>query len=87
MRKVSNLEPFKNDITVVVGEGAPKISDRKWRRGEGVHANSDITTKKILHKFLSFTSFWSPRQQLSFGQHYGGVVVSSIGLSSCAQAK
>ena len=39
-------------------------------------------SKEILYKFLFFTCFWSPRQQLSFGQHFGGGVVSSIGLSS-----
>ena len=33
----------------------------------GVHANSDITTKKIMYKFLLFVCFWSAQQQLNFG--------------------
>ena len=37
--------------------------------------------KKILYKFLFFT-FLSAWQQLSFGQHSGGVSVSRIGLRS-----
>ena len=33
------------------GEGVPKINDKKWHRGSGVHANSDITTKKNMYNF------------------------------------
>ena len=36
--------PFKNDITEI-REGVPKISDKEWRKEEGVYANSGITTK------------------------------------------
>ena len=34
--------------------------------------------KKIMYKFLFFTCFWSAEQQLSFGKHSGGGVISSI---------
>ena len=43
------------------GMGVPKISDKKVTKGERVHANSDITTKKIMYKFLFFTGFWLVR--------------------------
>ena len=46
--------------------GVPKISDKKVTYGERVHANSDITTKKIMYKFLFFTCFWSVRQVVRF---------------------
>ena len=45
------------------------------------------TPKEIIYKFLFFACFWSTRQQLIFGWHSGGGVVSSIGLSPCQQAK
>ena len=47
----------------------PKISDKKWHRGEGVNPNSGITTtnNKNMCEFLIFACFWSTRQQLSFG--------------------
>ena len=44
--------------------------------------------KKIMYKFLFFACFLSAQQyQLSFGQHSGGGVVSSTGLSPRAQTK
>ena len=67
-------------------EGIPKISDKNDIRG-GVQANSDITTKKIMYKFLFFVCFSLVKQQLSFGYHSVGGVVSSIGLSPDVQAK
>ena len=42
--------------------------------------------KKNIYKVSFFACFWSARQQLSFGQHTGGGVVSSIDLSPRAQA-
>ena len=39
--------------------------------GRGVHANSKITTKKIMYMF----SFFTAQQQLSFGFDFGGDVV------------
>ena len=53
----------------------------------GVHANSDITTKKIMYKFLLFVCFWSAQQQLSFGYHFGRAAVSTISLSPSTQSK
>ena len=42
-------------MTSPVYEEVPKTSDKKWGRGNEVHANSDITTKeKIMYKFLFF---------------------------------
>ena len=35
----------------------PKISDQKWHRGEGVHANSDIFTKKNYVQVFTFHLF------------------------------
>ena len=43
--------------------------------------------KKIMYKFLFFTWFWSAWQQLSFGWHFGGGVVSRIDLSSHVQSR
>ena len=34
-----------NDVTKVGGRGLAKISDKMLHRGEGVHANTNITTK------------------------------------------
>ena len=49
--------PFKNDVTTVRGKRVPKISDKKWHRGKGVHVNSDITTKKIcISSYFSLVS-------------------------------
>ena len=70
------------------GEGYPKLVTNSVKLGvKGAHANSDITTKKIIHKFLLFACFWSARQQLKFGWYSGRGVISSIGLTSRAQAK
>ena len=53
-------ESFRNNVSRVRGRRVPKISDKKWHRGEGVHANGDITTKKKLCASFSFS--------LDFGQ-------------------
>ena len=42
--------------------GYPKVVTKSDIGGRGVHANSDITTKKIMYKFLFFTCFWSARR-------------------------
>ena len=34
--------------------GLPKISGKKCHKGEGVHANSDITTKKNYEQVFIF---------------------------------
>ena len=80
---------IKNDVTGGGGSGVTTISDKKWHRAEGVHVNSDITVKnkENMFKFLFFAYFWSAREQLSFGRHSSGGVVSSIDLSPRAQAK
>ena len=52
----------KNDVTGIGGEDVLKVSDKKGHRVEGVHANSNIITKKTMHKFLFFTCFWSVQQ-------------------------
>ena len=60
--------------------GYPKVVTTSGIEWTGVHVNSDINTKKIMYKFSFFFCFWSARQQLNFGQHFSGDVVSSIGL-------
>ena len=80
---------IKNDVTGAGGNGVTTIIDKKWRRAEGVNVNRDITVKnkENMYKFLFLAYFWSAREQLSFGRHSGGGVVSSIDLSPRAQAK
>ena len=51
------MGPFKYDVTRGWGEWFTQNNINR----EGVHANSDITTKKIMHKVLFFTCFWSAR--------------------------
>ena len=59
---------LKNGVTGVGGGGGevPKVKDKNWHWGGGIQANSDINTKKNMHKFLFFACFWSARQ-LGFG--------------------
>ena len=83
------MGPFKNEVTRVRRDerGYPKLVTKNDIKGGGVQANSDITTKKIMYKFLFFVCFSLVKQQLSFGYHSVGGVVSSIGLSPDVQAK
>ena len=48
-------------------ERVTKINYKKWHSGEGVHANSDLTTKTNMYKFSFFPCFWSARQKPNFG--------------------
>ena len=48
MSTFNSKGPFKNAVTGVEGEGYPKLATNSdIEGGGGVHANSDITTKKI----------------------------------------
>ena len=41
--------PFKNDVTEAEGRGYPKLVIKSDIMEIEVHANSDITTKKIMY--------------------------------------
>ena len=45
------LGAIKNDVTRVGGRGYPKLMTKSDIGGSGVHANSDITTKKNMYNF------------------------------------
>ena len=64
----------------------PKLVTKSDLGERGVHANSDITTKKKI-----CTNFYFPldfgQRRLSFGYFPGGDAVSKIGLSPFVQAE
>ena len=66
--KWTSKRPFKNDVTGVGGVGCPKLLTKSDIGEKGVHANIEITTKKICILFHVYilACFCSVRRQLSF---------------------
>ena len=57
-------------------EGYPKVVTKSGIGGRGYIKIVTSPPKKTMYKFLFFPLFWSTQQQLSFGWHFGGGVVS-----------